>query len=98
LLKELGGIKRIQDQDIYIVTDSVEKGLKDLLRMITRANKNNPIVIYYLNKWNVAKTNMIPIIITQRENKLIIQLSLLILSYLTEYPDMSEDLQEFKLL
>lgn len=98
MLKELGGIKRIQDQDIYIVTDSVEKGLKDLLRMITRANKNNPIVIYYLNKWNVAKTNLIPIIITQRENKLIIQLSLLILSYLTEYPDMSEDLQEFKLL
>lgn len=98
MLKELGGIKRIQDQDIYIVTDSVEKGLKDLFRMITRANKNNPIVIYYLNKWNVAKTNLIPIIITQRENKLIIQLSLLILSYLTEYPDMSEDLQEFKLL
>jgi hypothetical protein len=36
----LGGIKRIQDQDIYIVTENVEKGLKDIMRMVNRQSRS----------------------------------------------------------
>lgn len=34
LIKELGGVKRIHNEDVYIVTENVENSLNDILKTI----------------------------------------------------------------
>ena len=94
-VSELGGIKRVDDKDVYIVTESAEKALKDLNRKLKQENPNYPLVRYYLGKWGVFRDNLIPIIHTQSENKSIIYQVLIILVFLTE-PLEEDELDLFK--
>lgn len=77
---------------MYVVTEGAEQSLKDLVRIINRYRYTNPSVVYFLNKWNIISLNLIPILITQWENKTIVYNTLLILQFLCEIPNMKDEL------
>lgn len=61
---ELGSIKRIYDKDVYMVTDSVDKSLKDIQRKLKNENPSHPFASFLMGKWCVFKNKLIPILMT----------------------------------
>lgn len=94
-VQELGGIGKLYGREIYEVMEYTENGLKDILKMLQEDDFSKPFVRLRLLRWNVIKANLIPLTLTQRENKTILYRILVVLAYLLE-PTTATDLVEFK--
>lgn len=94
-VQELGGLKMMNLREIYEVTPFIENGLKDILKYLKEDDFSQPYVKLFLFRWNIIKSNLIPLILTQRENKSIFYKILMILAFLLE-PTPEKELIDFK--
>lgn len=82
----LGGIKEINNLEIYIKNNHCEDSLKELIRILKRDDPDHPFARIELSKWNILVSDLIPLILTQPQDKKLSFYVIVLLVQITDFP------------
>lgn len=85
----LGGIKEINNLEIYVKNAHCEESLKELIRILKKDDPDNPFARIELSKWNILVSDLIPLILTQPQDKKLSFYVIVLLVQITEFPTTS---------
>ena len=82
----LGGVKKFNDLEIYIKHKDCEESLKELIRIVKKDDPDHPFARIELSKWNILVSDLIPLILTQPQDKKLSFYVIVLLVQITEFP------------
>ena len=85
----LGGVKKFNTLEIYIKSQDCEESLKELVRILKRDDPDHPFARLELSKWNILVSDLIPLILTQPQDKKLSFYVILLTVQMTEFPSQS---------
>ena len=82
----LGGVKKFNELEIYIKNNHCEESLKELIRILKKDDPDHPFARIELSKWNILVSDLIPLILTQPQDKKLSFYVIVLLVQITEFP------------
>lgn len=82
----LGGVKKFNDMELYIKNKDCEDSLKELIRILKNDDPDHPFARIELSKWNIIISDLIPLILTQPQDKKLSFYVIVLLVQITELP------------
>ena len=100
----LGSVREINGLSIYVKGPHCEDSLKDLIKICKRDDVDNPAARTQLGKWHILQNDILPLLITQAQDKQLSFYIMIFLVQLTESPtqnslsraETTEILQDYK--
>ena len=85
----LGGVKKFNELEIYIKNNHCEESLKELIRILKKDEPDHPFARLELSKWNILVSDLIPLILTQPQDKKLSFYVIVLLVQITDFPSAS---------
>ena len=83
----VGAIKDVDGVELFVKGQHCEDAMKDIHRFLKRENPERPVVRLELAAWNFLEQQLLPLLVTQKQDKKLSFLTTLLLVDLTQFPN-----------
>mgnify|MGYP000932345905 CR=1 FL=1 len=101
----LGSVREVGGLSVYVKGSHCDDSVKDLIKFCKRDDSDNPATRIELGKWQILQNDLLPLLITQSQDKQLTFYLMILLVLLTESPnndsptraEMIKILQDYKI-
>jgi hypothetical protein len=86
-VQNVGSVKNVKGIEVFVKNEYCEENLKDINKFLRSENSEKPTIRRELGKWNFLEESLLPLLVSQKQDKKLSFLTILLLAELTYMPD-----------
>lgn len=86
-VQNVGSIKNVKGIEVFVKNEYCEENLKDINKFLRSEDPEKPSIRRELGKWNFLEESLLPLLVSQKQDKKVCFLTILLLAELTYMPD-----------
>lgn len=90
----VGSVKDVKGIEIFVKNKYCEESLKDIHKFLRNENPLKPIIRRELAKWNFIEESLLPLLVSQKQDKKLSFLTILLLAELTYMPEKDAEFKD----